>query len=282
MLVGDGRALTQTLHRSSVMLRAVKEPLLLIHGFTDTGATWHPLAPLLEPHHEVLTPTLTGHCGGPELPAQIGDPLRVMADGLERVLDDAGYDRVHCVGNSLGGWLAFELANRKRALSVVALSPAMGWETERPPKRTERQFRMAHRMGPWAARRAKFLVTRPGLRKIALRDVVAHPERVSPRAAHDLIVGSSQCSIFEALTDHLENRDYRARWDDLGVPTRIAWGTRDRTLPYRTCTGWYREALPDAEWVDLEDCGHLPQHDDPQLVARAILEVTARAPVEQT
>jgi pimeloyl-ACP methyl ester carboxylesterase len=37
--------------------------------------------------------------------------------------------------------------------------------------------------------------------------------------------------------------------------------------------------LPNAEWVELPDCGHLPQHDDPELVARTILEVTtARAP----
>ena len=39
------------------------------------------------------------------------------------------------------------------------------------------------------------------------------------------------------------------------------------------------EALPAAEWVDLPDCGHLPQHDDPELVARTILELTNRAPV---
>jgi pimeloyl-ACP methyl ester carboxylesterase len=53
---------------------------------------------------------------------------------------------------------------------------------------------------------------------------------------------------------------------------------RDRTLPYKTCTGWYRNELPDAEWVELPDVGHLSQHDDPELVARTILEVTtARA-----
>jgi pimeloyl-ACP methyl ester carboxylesterase len=56
-------------------------------------------------------------------------------------------------------------------------------------------------------------------------------------------------------------------------------GMADRTLPYKTCTGWFREALPDAEWIELPDCGHLSQHDDPELVARTILEVTtARAP----
>jgi pimeloyl-ACP methyl ester carboxylesterase len=258
----------------------MKEPLLLIHGFTDTAATWVSVVPLLEPQHEVLAPTLTGHHGGPSFTPGAPDPVAAIADGLERYLDDAGQDQVHLVGNSLGGFLAFELANRGRGLSVVAISPAMGWETQHAPARTLRQFEMAHRLGPFAKTRAEFIARRPGLRKIALRDVIAHPERISPRTAYELIVGAADCSIYDAVIEHLEHGDYRGKWNhDLGIPTRIAWGTRDRTIPYETCSGWYRQALPDAEWVELPDCGHLAQHDNPELVARTILEVTAREPV---
>jgi pimeloyl-ACP methyl ester carboxylesterase len=258
----------------------VKEPLLLIHGFTDTAATWAPVAPLLEPHHELLVPTLTGHRGGPPVPPQMTDPLATMADGLERVLDDAGHDKAHLAGNSLGGWLAFELAHRGRALSVVAISPALGWETDEPPDHTRRQFNMAHRAAPFTKRYAKTLARRPGLRKLVFRDLIVHGERVSPRTAYDLMMGSTDVPIFHTFLDHLEAGDYRASWNALDVPTRIAWGARDRTIPLKTCSGWYREALPDAEWVDLPDCGHLAQHDNPELVARTILEVTtARARV---
>jgi pimeloyl-ACP methyl ester carboxylesterase len=116
-----------------------------------------------------------------------------------------------------------------------------------------------------------------------LRDVVAHGERIPPRTAYELMMGSTDCAIFGAIEAmHDGGEDFRKllEWpDDLGVPTRIAWGTRDRTIPLKTCSGWYKQALPDAEWVDLPDCGHLPHHDDPELVARTILEVTtARAP----
>jgi pimeloyl-ACP methyl ester carboxylesterase len=257
----------------------VKEPLLLIHGFTDTGRTWANVIPLLEPHHQVLAPTLTGHSGGPAAPAGMTDPMMALADGLEQVLDDAGHEKAHVVGNSLGGWLAFELASRGRALTVTAFSPAMGWEADEPPAHTQRQFKLAHRAGPHVAKRAQSLVTRPGVRKLMFRDLVAHPERMSPAMAYDLVKGSAECTIFDAYIEHVEQGDYRGRWpSDLGVPARIAWGKRDRTIPFKTCSGWYRNALPDAEWVELPDCGHLPQHDDPELVARTILEVTtARA-----
>ena len=262
----------------------MKEPLLLIHGFTDTASTWRPLVPLLEPQHELIVPNVLGHHGGAPLPAEMTQPLDAMADDLERILDEAGHDKVHVVGNSMGGWLAFELANRARALDVVALSPAFGWETETAPAHTIRQFRMAHRATPLVKKMARTWAVRPKLRKLVLRDVVAHGDRMPPRTAYDLMMGSTDCAIFGAIEAMHEEEDFRKAlaWpDDFGIPTRIAWGTRDRTIPFKTCSGWYRQALPNAEWVELPDCGHLPHHDDPELVAKTILEVTARERVPQ-
>ena len=42
-------------------------------------------------------------------------------------MDDAGFATAHLVGNSLGGYVALQLAARGRARSVVALAPAGGW-----------------------------------------------------------------------------------------------------------------------------------------------------------
>ena len=42
-------------------------------------------------------------------------------------MDDAGFETAHIVGNSLGGYMALQLAARGRARSVVALAPAGGW-----------------------------------------------------------------------------------------------------------------------------------------------------------
>lgn len=257
----------------------MKEPLLLIHGFTDTAATWTPIVPLLEPHHELIVPNVLGHMGGSPVPADMEHPLTAMADDLERMLDDAGYEKVHLVGNSMGGWLAFELACRGRGLSVVALSPAFGWEGAEAPAHTLRQFRMAHRAIPLTRKMARKWAVRPGLRKLILRDVVAHGERIPPRTAYDLMMGSTECGIFGAIESMHEHGDFREtlKWpDELGIPTRIAWGTRDRTIPFKTCSPWFKNRFPDAEWVELEDCGHLPHHDDPELVTKTILEVTAR------
>ena len=261
----------------------MKEPLVLLHGFTGCPATWDRLVPLLEPHHEILAPALVGHHGGPPVPAGMTNPIATMADAIEQAMDDAGYEKAHIVGNSLGGWLAFEMGARGRALSVVALSPAMGWETDEPPAHTRKMFLRMHRAAPYVPRIAEFLSRRPGLRRLAFREVSAHAERMSPREAYDLMLGSTDCAMFEPFFDFIEAGNYRSVWpNDLGVPVRIAWSTMDRTLPPATCTGWYRAAFPDAEWVDLPGLGHLPQHDDPELVAKTILEVTDRQAARAT
>ena len=106
--------------------------MLLVHGFAGTPATWTPLLPALEQHHDVLAPTLLGHSGGPGYLAGSPATPAAMADALERDMDSAGFDQAHLVGNSLGGWLALELAVRGRALSTTALAPPADGRPEGP------------------------------------------------------------------------------------------------------------------------------------------------------
>ena len=72
----------------------------------------------------MLAPTLAGHAGGP--PVSDLHP-GTLADGVERAMDEAGFETAHVAGNSLGGNVALQLAARGRARSVVALAPAGGW-----------------------------------------------------------------------------------------------------------------------------------------------------------
>ena len=100
-------------------------PLVCLHGFMDTWRTWELVLPALERRHDVLAPTLAGHAGGPPLE---GEPSGMLiADAVERAMDDAGFETAHLVGNSLGGFVALQLAARGRARSVVAFAPAGGW-----------------------------------------------------------------------------------------------------------------------------------------------------------
>jgi pimeloyl-ACP methyl ester carboxylesterase len=56
--------------------------------------------PALERHHDVLAPTLPGHAGGPPLEGEVSGAL--VADAIERAMDEAGFQTAHIAGNSLG------------------------------------------------------------------------------------------------------------------------------------------------------------------------------------
>src|SRR4051812_50112642 len=90
----------------------------------DTWRTWELVLPQLEARHDVLAPTLPGHAGGP--PAARPFTWAGAAGALERAMDDAGGERAHVVGNSLGGFLALQMGARGRAGSGVALPPPGG------------------------------------------------------------------------------------------------------------------------------------------------------------
>jgi pimeloyl-ACP methyl ester carboxylesterase len=105
------------------------EPLLLVHGLGLSWGSWKPVLPLLTSEHHVLALDLPGFGSAP--PLHDRTPIvAALTDAVEAELDRADFDRVHVAGNSLGGWIALELARRNRATSVVALSPS-GLETPR-------------------------------------------------------------------------------------------------------------------------------------------------------
>ena len=249
-------------------------PLVLLHGFTDTWRAWIRLLPALEARHEVFAPTLPGHHGGESLDGELS--WSSFVDAVERGLDDQGIERAHIAGNSLGGWLALELALRGRALSVVGICPAGGWDRDSPlVKSTKAYFKRMDKVGGWAADHAEGLVARPRLRGLLLRDVVAHGERVPPADAAHMLRGSAGCTARKEIIAMIE-RDHFGDLGPIDVPVRIAWGTEDRLLPPKKATARLRQLVPHGEFVDLPGLGHLPMWDDPDAVARTILEVTER------
>jgi pimeloyl-ACP methyl ester carboxylesterase len=251
------------------------EPMLCVHGITDTWRTWELLAPLLEPHHDLLAITLLGHSGGRSLGADGNVTLRDLVDEAERDMDAAGFETAHLVGNSLGGWIVLELAARGRARSVTALAPAGGWDHGNPWAYvtlldfvvTQRALKL---LGPRAAR----LAARPGLRKIALGRLVSNPVAVPAPLAAALIRGAADCPALLPLLAETRASGYPdiARID---CPTRIVWGTEDRILPLTHLSSRFRRMVPQADWVEIDGAGHLPQIDHPERTAELVLELSS-------
>jgi pimeloyl-ACP methyl ester carboxylesterase len=250
-------------------------PLVCLHGFIDTWRSWELVLPALERSHEVLAPTLAGHAGGPRIVDAVSDAT--LADAVERAMDDAGFETAHLAGNSLGGYVALQLAARGRAETVVAFSPAGGWapgdESYRETLHVQRTMvELLKNVAP----RADALASTAEGRRRATRLITTNFEHIPAELIAHQMAGVASCDAAQPLIDHAMREGWRLDAERITCPVRIVWGTDDVLLPWPRAAARYRDDwLPHADWVVLDGVGHCPQLDVPLEAAQLILGFTS-------
>jgi pimeloyl-ACP methyl ester carboxylesterase len=249
-------------------------PLVCLHGFTDTWRTWELILPALEEHHDVLALTLAGHAGGPPIEGQTSD--RALTDAVERAMDEAGFPTAHIVGNSLGGYIALQLASRGRAQTVVALAPAGGWaQGDDSYRDTLAHFTTMREQLRIVAPRAEAVLASPGGRRRATQHIATNFEHIPSELMAHQMRGAAGCDVVLPLVDYALREGWSIDAQKILCPVRIVWGTHDRLLAWPSTAARYRnDWLPHADWVELEGIGHCPQLDIPLETAQLILGFT--------
>jgi pimeloyl-ACP methyl ester carboxylesterase len=193
-----------------------------------------------------------------------------IVTGVAKIFSELGIDRPHVAGNSLGGGIALELAATGQAASATALCP-VGFYTPGDGRRGVAILTAMRANSFLPTSLLRSALAYPAVRARSLHYVVEHPSRLSAERvlADTLAMRRGKGFIGAALA----LRGY-AFAGTIDVPVTIAWSTKDRILPYREAAR-ARRVLPDARHVDLPDCGHVPMSDDPDLVARVILDTAA-------
>ena len=106
--------------------------VLLLHGFTHTGASWDPVVAALGERYRALTPDIRGH--GAASDAEPVTLAAVLAD-----LDALAPQRFTLAGYSMGGRLAlhaaFEMPDRVDRLILIGASPGIADHGEREQRR---------------------------------------------------------------------------------------------------------------------------------------------------
>ena len=178
---------------------------------------------------------------------------------------------MHVVGNSVGGWVALELAKLGRARTVTALAPAGLWRRSAPRhirggmRLARLNAKIVRRVFPNAPR------TRIG-RALAASQVSGHPFRMPYEPARDAIHAMAAAPGFRETLRALE-KDRFSGGAAITVPVTVAFGTRDRVLLPGVARR--RDQLPEqTRWVRLRGCGHVPMVDDPAATADLLLRVS--------
>lgn len=233
---------------------------------------WLPVFDRLAAERDVIAIDLPGFGFSPMPPPGTPAGLDSLAGLVTAFLDELGLDRPHVAGNSLGGLIALELARRGRVASATGISP-VGFTGDRDGRFARVSLAAAVRavrsLRPWV----RTLAPHAWIRRAALFQLAAHPERMDPYDAIGNLHALADAPWFDETLETLFSTPFTAG-GPLGVPVTVAWGEHDRLLLPRQADR-ARLELPDARFVTLTGCGHVPTYDDPAQVAEVVLAGSA-------
>ena len=248
-------------------------PTVLLHGGLADATVWGEVAGRLD--GRVVVPDRPG-CGlsAPIDYRRVEDYRADAADWLSGLLDALGTERVNLVGNSMGGYfaMAFALAHPDRVERLVLVGAGAGLD-----QRIPLFIRLwgAPVIGAVVSRMAQ--ISDPEkLRTTVFPDLVVDPSRLDVEFLQLGIDGAAQpgaaltsrtmlgaISTLRGFRPELMLREDMA---SLPVPTTFLWGEHDAFAPPSSAHE-LAPRMPDATVVELAGLGHMPQVEDPELVA---------------
>jgi pimeloyl-ACP methyl ester carboxylesterase len=246
--------------------QSASQPLVFVHGLSGCWANWLEQLPVLAAERRVVTLDLPGFGYSP-MPAE-----RITISGyarlLDRLLGELGIDAAAVVGNSMGGFIAAELAIAfpQRVERLVLISAA-GVSTTGHPGST-RAVPVLRRLetvlaasGAWVASKSETVARRARLREALLYVVVRHPGRLPAALAAEQLRGAGKPGFLQGLQAVLDY-DIRERLPEIACPTLIVWGEGDRLIPVRDADV-FAELIPNSRKVIFEDTGHMAMLERP-------------------
>jgi 3-oxoadipate enol-lactonase len=241
------------------------EPLLFIHGLGYDRRGWGPLPALLAAHFQVLIfdNRGVGESDVPEGPYAVSQ----MAADAVAVLDDAGVDRAHVLGVSLGGYIAAEIALTcpDRVRKLVLGSTAPGGTRSHPMPQA----------GLEAFGRFPTMEREAGLRLMVENSLGAHAVRERPELVEEIFAyrleRAPTLAGWQAQAYAGATFDAYDRISGIAAPTLVFQGGADTVVDPRNAD-LLAELIPDARVELVPERGHLVVWQEAELLAPIVRE----------
>lgn len=242
--------------------------LILIHGVMDSAYNWKKNIDVLAQQYRVWAIDLIGFGFSSRLNERVYT-FKNHARWVRDFMNICEIQHASVVGHSLGGGIALQLAHdfAQRVDRLVLLAPAAYWWFPAP-------LRLAARI-PFLPRVvAQIALTSRHAHAAAWRMAIGDPSQldvieVARRSRHLRVQGTMDALV--AMIGSPRASDLPRGLKKIAAPALVLWGENDQVLPRAHGERLVRD-LPNARLRVIDQIGHIPNEECPQLVNQAILD----------
>jgi pimeloyl-ACP methyl ester carboxylesterase len=251
--------------------------LILLHGFGANLYTWRKVMQPLSEYGRVIAfdrigAGLSAHPVAGNWEQKSPYAPSMQPEFLIALMDELGVEQAILIGHSQGGAVALNAAllYPERVTALILADPAI-YTSGGPPIQFGWLWRtpQMQKIGPWVAHRFLGEANAEQLIALAWHD----PSRFSTQERDEtrrLLRVKNQSAALWEYTVANEPDDLPQRLGDVELPVLVMAGDDDRIVPTAEHVRLTQE-LPDAEFVLIEDCGHLPHEEQPEEFMRAVI-----------
>lgn len=243
-------------------------PVALIHGTSASLHTWEGWADALKQQRRVITMDLPGFgLTGPNPQNDYRD--ETYAQFMRDLMDTLGVQRFVIGGNSLGGDIAWQVAEKApQRVEKLILVDAAGYPMQ--PQSMPIAFTIART--PVINKMMEVTLPR-AMVESSVRNVYGDPSRVTPALVDRYEALTLREGNRKALVRRFVQSDFEgarsSRIKNIKQPTLILWGGRDLLIPLENAYLFERD-IAGSQLTVFDDLGHVPQEEDPARTVAAV------------
>ncbi len=238
-------------------------PLLFLHGAGGIVA-WEGVLPLLSAKYHVYAPLLPGFGQSTGLD-YLEDQFDLFLHGFD-VIEALGLEQPYIVGESLGGWMAVEMAAlRPKEIGRLALVAPVGlWRDEAPV--VDLFGKMVHELVPYLFYNQNCLAAQ----RMMMTTMLFSEKDDRTQEQVEILIAMSRGfrTVAKFLFPIPENGLERRLWR-IKAPTLVVWGEQDQFVS-PIYADIFREKIPNAEVMKIPNTGHLIGLESPEPLADAL------------
>jgi len=252
------------------MTDASNPALVLVHGLGSAGTIWKSLIPDLEKDFTVYSVDLPGHGHATLAKDEEYDPRSLGKMIVGHMQEVHNVREMHVAGNSLGGWIALEMAalSPTHVVSVTALAPAGLW-LEGPTMRIPPSIdsRILAKITQFFMPIAFYL---PPLKAIGYRKITHLWRDLTYETCKDSVIAMARSKGYKPLWQAMRGKKFESNVAP-EVEISVVFGSSDLTLPEPLAQE--KSVLPKhAKWIRVPNCAHVIMWNHRETTVKLIKE----------